>query len=158
MWAAAAGFCGLGVLSSAIASPPLSRARSAPSTIDSAPSILGSFAHQEHSSTARLDLRVDPLRATHDGVTALASTRFPSLIHHLDLGKADLGADDRVQLPGLGASELGFRMMSKPEILVRRIHQEGLPIARLWESKSALLSIGLNQRGKPGLWLTQKIH
>jgi hypothetical protein len=33
-----------------------------------------------------------------------------------------------------------------------------VPIARLWESHSALLSLGLNQRGKPGLWLIQKTH
>ncbi len=40
----------------------------------------------------------------------------------------------------------------------RRVHREGLPVARLWESKSALVSIGLNQKGKPGLWLIQKTH
>ena len=39
-----------------------------------------------------------------------------------------------------------------------RVHREGLPLARLWENKSALVSVGLNQRGKPGLWLTQKTH
>jgi hypothetical protein len=48
--------------------------------------------------------------------------------------------------------------MGQAEILARRIRREGLPIARLLETKSALLSIGLNQRGKPGLWLTQKTH
>ena len=60
--------------------------------------------------------------------------------------------------PALGSGELNFRVMGQAEILARRIHREGLPVARLWETKSALLSIGLNQRGKPGLWLTQKIH
>jgi len=29
-------------------------------------------------------------------------------------------------------------------------------LLRLWESKSALLSVGLNQKGKAGLWLIQK--
>jgi hypothetical protein len=42
--------------------------------------------------------------------------------------------------------------------MARRFHREGLPVARLWETHSALLSLGLNQRGKPGLWLIQKTH
>jgi hypothetical protein len=44
------------------------------------------------------------------------------------------------------------------EELVLRFHREGLPIARLWENKSALVSLGFNPKGKPGLWLTQKTH
>jgi hypothetical protein len=48
--------------------------------------------------------------------------------------------------------------MSGSEAFVRRVHQEGLPVARLWETKSALVSVGLNQKGKPGLWLIQKTH
>jgi hypothetical protein len=51
--------------------------------------------------------------------------------------------------------------MSQGQIIVERmqhIHREGLPIARLWESKSAVVNIGLNQRGKPGLWFTQRMH
>jgi hypothetical protein len=94
----------------------------------------------------------------HDPAVALVTTPFPSAIHHLDLGRADLGTDDRFQRPTLGTAEPSFRMMSQPEIIARRIHREGLPVARLWESKSAFLSIGLNQRGKPGLWLIQKVH
>jgi len=58
----------------------------------------------------------------------------------------------------LRIGELNFRTMSQAEIFARRVHQEGLPIARLFESKSALLSIGLNKKGKPGLWFTHKIH
>jgi hypothetical protein len=37
-----------------------------------------------------------------------------------------------------------------------RFHREGLPVARLWENHSALISLGLNAKGKPGLWLVQK--
>jgi hypothetical protein len=48
------------------------------------------------------------------------------------------------------------RPMSRVEEFTRRVHREGLPVARLWQSKSALISLGLNQRGKPGLWLIQK--
>lgn len=164
MYVAAAGLCGLGFLSSAIASPPLSRGRSPVSSIDSARFISmasRSLAQQQHASTKRLDLRSpgDSAPATmHDPAVALVTTPFPSAIHHLDLGRADLGTDDRFQRPTLGTAEPSFRMMSQPEIIARRIHREGLPVARLWESKSAFLSIGLNQRGKPGLWLIQKVH
>jgi hypothetical protein len=48
--------------------------------------------------------------------------------------------------------------MSRAQAFARRVHREGLPLARLWGTKSALLSLGLNQRGKPGLWLIQKIR
>jgi hypothetical protein len=42
------------------------------------------------------------------------------------------------------------------EEFARRVHREGLPVARLFESRSALVSLGFNPRGKPGLWLIQK--
>ncbi len=159
----ATGVCGLCMFCSAVASPPFSRGGSSPSTIDSARSISAasrSVARQEFIPTTHLDLRLpadSPPTIIHGGAAALASAPFPSAIHHLDLGKADLGTDDRIQPPALWTGELNFRVMGQPEILARRIHREGLPVARLWETKSALLSIGLNQRGKPGLWLTQKI-
>lgn len=50
----------------------------------------------------------------------------------------------------------GARPMSRIESYVRQVHREGLPLARLWENQSALVSLGLNPRGKPGLWLLQK--
>jgi hypothetical protein len=39
---------------------------------------------------------------------------------------------------------------------LRLARRDGLPVARLWESKSALLHLGFNQKGKPGLWIMQK--
>jgi hypothetical protein len=161
---ATGGLCSLGLLSSAIASPPFGGGRSSLFTMDSVLSKLAasrSFAHQEHTSNAQLDLRLlgdSAPTIIHGGAAALVSTPFPSAIHHLNLGEADLGKDDRVQLPAFGTGGAKFREMSQAEIFARRVHREGLPVARLWESKSALLSIGLNQRGKPGLWLIQKIH
>jgi hypothetical protein len=165
MCVAAGGLCGLGLMSSAIASPPISRGRTSPSTIDSARSIMAagsrSLAHQEHTSSNHLDLR--PLEESsptmmRGGAAAFALTPFPTAIRHLNLGKADLGTDSRIPRPALGTGELNFRTMSQAEMFARRVHREGLPVARLWESNSALLSIGLNQKGKPGLWLTQKVH
>jgi hypothetical protein len=57
-----------------------------------------------------------------------------------------------------GAASSDARAESVPAALVQRFHREGLPLARLWESHHALLSLGLNQRGRPGLWLVQKTH
>ena len=118
-------------------------------------------AHQEHGSSNLLDLPplVDASPATvRGGAAAFAFTPFPTAIRHLYLGKADFGTDDRTRRPAFGTGELSFRTMSQAEIFARRVHQEGLPVARLFESKSALLSVGLNQKGKPGLWFTQKLH
>lgn len=92
------------------------------------------------------------------GGSTPASESFPYPSRHLDAGREDLGVSERYGLSELRTGQLNFQTMSQAEILARRIHREGLPVARLWESKSALLSFGLNQRGKPGLWLTQKIH
>ena len=161
---AATGACGFCLVCSALASPPFSRGGLPPSIIDSARSISAtsrSVARHEYMPTAHLDLRPPAESAPtihHGGTDATASAPFPSAIHHLDLGKADLGTDDRNWSPALSGGELNFRVMGQAEISAHRIHREGLPVARLWESKSALLSIGLNPRGKPGLWLTQKIH
>jgi hypothetical protein len=164
MCVAAGGLCGLGLMSFAIASPPISRGKPSPSTIDSVRSLFVTgrpFTHQEHTSSNQLDLRplLDSSPATARGSSAgLSLTPFPTAIHHLYLGKADLDMDDRIQRSAMGTGQQSFRTMSQAEIFARRVHREGLPVARLWESKSALLSIGLNQKGKPGLWLTQKVQ
>jgi hypothetical protein len=41
---------------------------------------------------------------------------------------------------------------------VRLFHRDGFPVARLWENKSALVHLGFNAKGKPGLWIVQKTH
>jgi hypothetical protein len=84
---------------------------------------------------------------------AKTSLPFPSSIHPRTLVAAD---DDR--LPGFGLEVSQGREIGPVEGFARRVHREGLPLARLWENKSALVSLGLNQRGKPGLWIIQKVH
>ena len=59
-------------------------------------------------------------------------------------------------LPG-GSHWTSLRMESKVQEMERRVPREGLPLARLWETKTALLHVGLNPKGKPGLWLIQKV-
>jgi hypothetical protein len=58
---------------------------------------------------------------------------------------------------GLGNTALSMKNTSRAEELTRRLHREGLPVARLWETHSALVSLGLSPRGKPGIWLIQKV-
>jgi hypothetical protein len=57
----------------------------------------------------------------------------------------------------LGTEGPAIRPMSGAQRLATRFRREGLPVARLFESRSALVSLGLNQRGKPGIWLIQKL-
>ena len=63
-------------------------------------------------------------------------------------------AQEPVELPMLGSD--GMRARATVQEFVQRVHREGLPVARLFETKSALLHLGLSPRGKPGLWLVQK--
>jgi hypothetical protein len=48
--------------------------------------------------------------------------------------------------------------MSRVEEMARRFPREGLPVARLFESQTSLVHVGLNPRGKPGIWLIQKLR
>jgi hypothetical protein len=162
---AAGGLCGLGLMSAAIAGPPQNAARPLLAAAGSARSTSvadTALARRAHASPAvQLDLQLpgrSPPAINQGAATGIASTAFPSAIHHLDLGRADFGTNDRYQPRAVGLGETSFRTMGQAQILALRIRREGLPIARLLESKSALLSIGLNQRGKPGLWVTQKTH
>jgi hypothetical protein len=97
----------------------------------------------------RLDLH--PIAATRP--TEEPSKSFPSPLH-----RHALNAQPQLQLPDLGANVTQSRIPSRAEELARRVHREGLPVARLWQNKSALVSLGLNDKGKPGLWLIQKTH
>jgi hypothetical protein len=78
---------------------------------------------------------------------------FPSSLH-----RQIPAASGQLQLPGLGSEGAHAPMRGRAEEFVRRVHREGLPVARLWENQSTLVHLGLNQKGKPGLWLVQKFH
>jgi hypothetical protein len=72
------------------------------------------------------------------------------------LSRGQIESTDHLQIPNLGSSS----MHSQPSMLerVQAARRDGLPIARLWENKTALVHLGFNQKGKPGLWVVQKIH
>lgn len=104
------------------------------------------------SSGTHLDLRLPELRS------AIVSTagRFTS---HAGAFAAPENLDARIadRFAPAFAGLAGGRAGGAVEF-AHRIHREGLPVARLWENRSALLSLGLNAKGKPGLWLVQKIR
>lgn len=96
------------------------------------------------------------LRPSASGVTTSAEAApaaFPSALH-----RPSMAAPQEFDLPAMGADRAPGRVPSHAEEFARRVRHEGLPLARLWENKSALLSLGLNKKGKPGLWLVQKIR
>jgi len=93
----------------------------------------------------------------HAPLTAMAaldktSNAFPSSLHRQTLGS------QQIQHPYLAAPAAQARIPGRIEEFAQRVHREGLPVARLWENKSALVHLGLNQKGKPGLWIVQKVR
>ncbi len=78
-----------------------------------------------------------------------AQSAFPSTTH-----RQQGGSEEATQLPQLGTA--GAQARPGIQQLVRHVRREGLPVARLFESKSALVHLGLSPKGKPGLWLVQK--
>jgi hypothetical protein len=132
---AAFGLCGLALINAALAAPPMNR---------------GTGLHLD-VRPMHLDLRPPTAVAPAEKM----SERFPSSLHRQSLGAQE---QDEAAPSGLAAEAPRGRIAGPVEDFARRVHREGLPVARLWENKSALVSLGLNQRGKPGLWLTQKVH
>jgi hypothetical protein len=132
--------CGVGLCGTVLGAPPA--ARSGLAAFRSVPAAA--------SQLLRLDLR-PPASAL--PMEDKSSTVFPSSLHrHI------MGASEESDLPALGTQAASGRIPGRVEEFVHRVHREGLPVARLWENKSALVSLGLNQRGKPGLWIVQKVH
>jgi hypothetical protein len=105
---------------------------------------------QIQAPAQHLDLRA-PSHAVEAGMASEKSAGvFPSMAHRPSPAQA------QVDVPSLGSEG----MHARPTIqeFVHKVHREGLPVARLFETKSALVHLGLSPRGKPGLWLVQKTH
>src|SRR5450755_3313578 len=127
---AAGALCSLGLLHSAIALP-LVRGSSTPISVSarSTPARGLSLAHQAPNSIAPLDLRPprdSAVPADHSGAGALASEPFPSANHRVELGKKDLGGEDRRAEEGMrpspfGADEMSVQKMSQGQIIAERI-------------------------------------
>jgi len=93
---------------------------------------------------APLDLRPPPL-------TGAAGAHFA------EFGRLnDTGGDNR--LASLGAAMNQERASNRTAAFIQRFHREGLPLARLWQGHAAVVSLGLNPKGKPGLWWVKQTH
>lgn len=74
----------------------------------------------------------------------------------LSSNRQPAATDGHLRLPGLGSEGMGAQPTMEKR--VQEFRREGLPIARLWENHSSLVHVGLDQKGKPGLWVIQKLH
>jgi hypothetical protein len=98
-----------------------------------------------------LDLQAPASSFAAQDMSARAGLVFPSPPNRR------AGNIEPIELPDLGASGAPIRVPTKMERLVRNAHREGVPFARLWENRRMMLSLGLDPKGKPGLWLVQKV-
>jgi hypothetical protein len=148
-----AGALGLVFSSFAMAAPPSRGGILGWVASDSQTSRPGTSNHSSgvRSEFGRLDLRAPTeLPADTRSDTASAPIPFPAR-----RTTATIHDDERLALGGQEGPAL--KVSGGVQEFAQRVHREGLPVARLWETHSALVSLGLNQRGKPGLWLIQKI-
>jgi hypothetical protein len=74
--------------------------------------------------------------------------------HRVDLNPAE--HSDSAWASVLSNDGHGIRDQTPLQQFARRVRREGLPVLRLWQNHAALLSLGFNNRGKPGLWIVQK--
>lgn len=135
------------VLDSALAGPPMARPLfRAPSQPQSSPQTL----------PPHLDLRA-PLRLELGSRLDLAGNAADRG-HTFATPMPRAASSPQEQVPLSAMASDGMRSRPAIQDFVRRVHHEGLPVARLFESKTALVHVGLSPKGKPGLWLVQKIH
>jgi hypothetical protein len=114
------------------------------------------------SPARRLDFQALDLRAPETlsgGRTAAPSGDSQAVFPSARRAQTAAATGAEESLPG-GSNLAALRMESvesRVHEMARRVPREGLPVARLWETKTALLHVGLSPRGKPGLWLIQKV-
>ena len=140
---------GVAFAGAAVAAPP-------PGT--SALNGLRAAAVADRPALSRLDLRppADLMKSSARPVAlAVGDAPFPSVRRPTD--EASRSRLDE-SWPSLASDGLAVaRPMSRAQEMARRFQHEGLPVAKLFENHSALVSLGLNQHGKPGIWLIQKL-
>ena len=129
----AAALAGLFSLHGAFAAPPLRQQMHAPI--------------QSPAVAPHLDLRAPPRILETAPISERNFGVFPSR-------RQSVGPQESVQPPVFGSD--AARARPTLQEFVHRVHQEGLPVARIFEGKSALVHLGLSPKGKPGLWLVQK--
>ena len=140
--------CCIALAGAAVAGPPAQTAANGGSLLGRASALIAS--KSLHAAASRIDFGRLDLRPPDQLPPARAAeaASFPSMKHPEPVRNS---VED--QLPALGS----LRVLSRPQEIAQRVQREGVPIARLWEGRSALVHLGLSPRSKPGLWLIQKI-
>jgi hypothetical protein len=132
--------CELTALSLAHAEPPLQKVSAA---------LMARGSKAPERAAPRLDLRPpSALQANEQAVAADAPEGGRRLFNGESLFRSN--ARDPAETPG--------HIMSPMQNLAHNFRQEGLPIAKLFQNSSSLVSVGLNPKGKPGLWVVHKVH
>ena len=145
--AAVVGICEIAALNAAYAQPPLQKVTAALALGR------GASKGQERTlprldSLPRLDLRLPAQTPASD-----AGHSAPTSDRRLFAGGSPFRSD------GHTASQApSGHIMSPMESVVHNFHQEGLPLARLFQNSNSLVQVGLNPKGKPGLWVVHKLH
>lgn len=153
LFAAMVGLCEVVALHSALAGQPLEKVAAA----------LSRGSKDSRSSAAvpalkgRLDLRppAEPPAETMAGNEAAAGSFSASGNHRLFAGPLASGFEVRASAP---AASQGAHIMSPMQTLAHNFRQEGLPLAKLFQNNESLVHLGLNPKGKPGLWIVHKLH
>ena len=147
--AAMVGLCEVVALHSALAGPPLEKVTAALS-----------HGSKDNRSAAvvptlkeRLDLR-PPANAMESNQGVAASLAAPGR-YRLFSGQLPWKSDARAFSPPVSQNE---HIMSPMETLTHNFQHEGLPVAKLFQSNQSLVHLGLNPKGKPGLWIIHKLH
>jgi hypothetical protein len=142
--AAMLGICEIAALKAAYAQPPLQKVTAALGR--------GAAKGQERTSP-RLDLPRLDLRLPSQTPASDPGHAAPAGTHRLFAGESPFRSD------GHTASQApSGHIMSPMESVVHNFHQEGLPLARLFQNSNSLVQVGLNPKGKPGLWVVHKLH
>jgi hypothetical protein len=147
--AALVAFCEIAALHSAFAGQPLEKVTEALSR--------GKDSHITAAVPAlkgRLDLR-PPSEAVGSDETVAGVASTPGN-HRLFASQLSSRFDGGRASPP-PASQSGH-IMSPMESLMHNYRQEGLPMAKLFQSNESLVHLGLNPKGKPGLWIVHKLH
>lgn len=57
------------------------------------------------------------------------------------------------------SAPFAIHWQTTPELVrqVRELRRRGLPIVHLWQSTRAMVAIGLNKHGVPGIYITQRV-
>ena len=144
--------CYAASVGAAMAAPPASRAAAFQHPGDSIATRAGGLRSASlRVDSAHLDLRLPAESLPNAASSASSENAFPSSRRAQPIERPE------DELPQLGSDRAAPLVRSRAEEIVRRIHREGVPLARLFENHSTLVSLGLNPRGKPGIWLIQKI-